>query len=155
MPNKDVAFNRKAFHDYHILERMEAGIVLTGTEIKAIRNGNVNLREGYARVENGELWLFNAHIARYEHGNRYNHEPTRTRKLLVHRRQLRELQRQVQDKGVTLVPLGLYLKDDIAKIDLGVVRGKKLYDKRQDTAKREAEREMGRAIRRTELAVPK
>ena len=107
MPNKAVAVNRKAFHDYHILDRMEAGIVLTGTEIKAIRNGNVNLREAYARVENGELWLFNAHIARYEQGNRYNHEPTRTRKLLVHRRQLRELQRQVQDKGVTLVPLGL------------------------------------------------
>lgn len=155
MPNKDVAVNRKAFHDYHILDRLEAGIVLTGTEIKAVRAGNVNLREGYARVENGEVWLFNVHIARYEQGNRYNHEPTRPRKLLLHRRQIRELLRQVQDKGVTLVPLGLYLKDDLAKIDLGVVRGKKLFDKRQDTAKRDADREIARALRRSELAAPR
>ena len=148
MPIKVVVHNRKAYHDYHVLDSLEAGLALMGTEIKSIRAGNANLRDAFAKIEAGEVWLHNAHIARYNPGNRFNHEPTRARKLLLHRKQIRELEREVQAKGLTLVPLKLYLKDDLAKIELGVVRGKRQYDKRQAEAQREAEREMGRAIRR-------
>ncbi len=144
---KTIAVNRKAFHDYHVLEALEAGIALTGTEIKSVRAGQVNLRDGYARVENGEVWLYNTHIARYDAGNRFNHEPTRPRKLLLHRKQINELARETQSRGLTLAPLRLYLKDDIAKLELGLVRGKKQYDKRQAEAKREADREIARAVR--------
>ena len=147
-----VAMNRKAYYDYHVLESLEAGIALTGTEIKSVRAGAVNLREAYAQVVEGEVWLLNTHIARYEAGNRNNHEPTRPRRLLLHRRQIHELQRQIQEKGVTLIPLKLYLKDQLAKVELGLVRGKKQYDKRESIARREAEREMARAVRREALA---
>lgn len=151
MPIKVVTLNRKAYHEYQVLDSLEAGIALTGTEIKSIRAGAVNLREAYARVEQGEVWLYNVHIARYDAGNRYNHEPTRPRRLLLHRKEIQELNRKAQEKGLTLVPLKLYLKDHLAKVELGLARGKKLYDKREAEARRAAEREMARAVRRETL----
>jgi len=146
MAQKTITVNRKAYHDYHIEESVEAGLVLTGTEIKSIRAGRVNLRDAYARSENGELWLLGAHIAQYPGGNRYNHEPKRPRKLLLHRRQVAELSGAVMRKGLTIVPLKLYLKNGIAKVELGVVRGKKVYDKREAIAQRDAQRQMERAF---------
>ncbi len=148
MPIKTIAVNRKAHHDYHVLDTFEAGIVLTGTEIKSIRAGMVNLKEGYATIENGEAWLLNTHIARYDSANRFNHEPTRRRKLLLHRREIHELARKVHAQGLTLVPLKLYLKDDRAKVELGLARGKREYDKRDAIAKRDADRDIARAVRR-------
>jgi len=146
MALKTITVNRKAYHDYHIEESVEAGLVLTGTEIKSIRAGRVNLRDAYARSENGELWLLGAHIAQYPGGNRYNHEPKRPRKLLLHRKQIAELSGAVMRKGLTIVPLKLYLKNGIAKVELGVVRGKKVYDKREVLALRDAQRQMQRAF---------
>ncbi len=146
MAQKTITVNRKAYHDYHIEESVEAGLVLTGTEIKSIRAGRVNLRDAYARSENGELWLLGAHIAQYPGGNRYNHEPKRPRKLLLHRKQIAELSGAVMRKGLTIVPLKLYLKNGIAKVELGVVRGKKVYDKREALALRDAQRQMERAF---------
>ena len=147
MKVKTISLNRKAYHDYAIQESVEAGIALTGTEIKSIRAGRVNLRDAYAYPQGGELWLFNAHIARYEAGNRYNHEPTRQRKLLLHRRQIDELASKVTQRGLTIVPLKLYLKNGIAKVELGLAKGRKLYDKRESMARREAERDMDRALK--------
>ena len=146
MSPKTVTVNRKAYHDYHIEETVEAGLVLTGTEIKSIRAGRVNLRDAYARSENGELWLIGAHIAQYPGGNRYNHEPKRPRKLLLHHRQISELSGAVMRGGLTIVPLKLYLKNGIAKVELGVARGKKVYDKREAIAQRDAQRDMERAL---------
>lgn len=146
MAQKTIAVNRKAYHDYHIEESVEAGLVLTGTEIKSIRAGGVNLRDAYARSEKGELWLLGAHIAQYPGGNRYNHEPKRPRKLLLHRRQIAELSGAVMRKGLTIVPLKLYLKNGIAKVELGLVRGKKVYDKREALALRDAQRQIERAF---------
>ena len=146
MAQKTITVNRKAYHDYHIEESVEAGLVLTGTEIKSIRAGRVNLRDAYARSENGELWLVGAHIAQYPGGNRYNHEPKRPRKLLLHRKQIAELSGAVMRKGLTIVPLKLYLKNGIAKVELGLVRGKKVYDKREVLALRDAQRQMQRAF---------
>jgi SsrA-binding protein len=147
-PIKEITVNRRAFHDYHILERLEAGLVLTGTEIKSIRQGQVNIRHAYAKVEDGELWLMGAHIAHYPAGGVHNHEPTRTRKLLVHQDEISRLQGQLAQKGLTLVPLRLYIKNHKAKVELGLARGKRVYDKRQAIRRREAEREARRAIRR-------
>lgn len=147
MDVKTITVNRRAYHDYHILETVEAGIALTGTEIKSIRAGRVNLREAYAHPDGDELWLFNAHIARYEAGSHYNHEPTRPRKLLLHRQQISSLIGKVTQKNLTLVPLKVYIKDGIAKAELGVARGKKLHDKREASARREAEREIERALK--------
>ncbi|MDY6917502.1 MAG: SsrA-binding protein SmpB [Chloroflexota bacterium] len=144
---KTVALNRKARHDYHILDSVEAGIVLTGTEVKSIRAGRANIGDGYVRPEGGELWLLNTHIARFEGGNRYNHEPTRPRKLLLHRRQINDLSAKVMQRGYTIVPLKLYFKKGNAKVELGLARGKKLYDKRQSIAQRETERQMERALK--------
>ncbi|TET15458.1 MAG: SsrA-binding protein SmpB [Dehalococcoidia bacterium] len=146
MAQKTIAVNRKAYHDYHIEESIEAGLVLTGTEIKSIRAGGVNLRDAYARSEKGELWLLGAHIAQYPGGNRYNHEPKRPRKLLLHRRQIAELSGAVMRKGLTIVPLKLYLKKGMAKVELGLVRGKKVYDKREALALRDAQRQIERAF---------
>jgi SsrA-binding protein len=126
---------------------MEAGIALTGTEIKSIRTGRVNLRDAYVRPEAGELWLLNAHIARYEAGSYLSHEPTRPRKLLLHRQQIDSLTSKVQEKGLTLVPIKLYLKDSIAKVEVALAKGKKLYDKRESIIRREIEREIGRATK--------
>ena len=147
MKAKIISLNRKAYHDYVIEESVEAGIALTGTEIKSIRAGRVNLRDAYAHPQGGELWLFNAHIARYEAGSRYNHEPTRPRKLLLRRRQIDEFTGKVTQKGFTIVPLKMYLKNGIAKVELGLAKGRKLYDKRESMARREAEREMERAMK--------
>ncbi len=148
MAIKTLATNRKAYHNYHIEDSLEAGIVLTGTEIKSIRAGRVNLGDAYVRVEGGELWLVNAHIARYEAASYLSHEPTRPRKLLLHRKQIDSLTGKVLERGFTLVPLKLYTKDSIVKVEVALARGKRLYDKRQSIARREAEREIGRAMRR-------
>ena len=146
MPEHTVAVNRRARHDYAIEEILEAGLVLTGTEIKSIRAGRANLAEAYARVEHGEAWLIGAHIAPYEQGNRNNHEPTRTRKLLLHRDQIAELVGRVQSKGFTLVPLRLYIKDGLAKLEIGIARGKKAHDKRASIRERMERREIDRAM---------
>lgn len=147
MAIKTVATNRKAYHDYHIGESIEAGIALTGSEIKSIRAGKVSLNDAYVRPENGELWLLNAHIARYEAGGPFSHEPTRPRKLLLHRKEIASFSSQVAEKGLTLLPLRLYLKDSIAKVEVALAKGKRLYDKREAIARREVEREIGRAMK--------
>ena len=142
-----VATNRKAFHDYHIDEVYETGLVLTGTEIKSVRAGRISLREGYAKIENGEAWLIGVHVAPYEQGARENPEPLRRRKLLLHKDEIRRLIGKVQEKGYTLVPLRVYLKDRRAKVELGLARGKKQYDKREAIAEREAAREIARVAK--------
>ena len=145
---KVISVNRQAYHDYFVEETTEAGISLVGTEIKSIRAGKVNLRGAYAIARNGELWLENAHIAVYDHGNRYNHEPMRNRKLLLHRREIDQLMSKVARKGLTLIPLKLYLKGGRAKIELGLCRGKKLYDKRDALAERDAKRDIEQLLRK-------
>jgi len=142
---KTVATNRKAYHNYYVQDSLETGIVLTGSEIKSIRAGRVNLRDAYVRPERGELWLLNAHIARYDASSYMSHEPTRPRKLLLHKKQINNLISSVKSKGLTLVPLKLYFKGSIAKVEIALAKGKKLHDKRDSIARREAEREMGRA----------
>ncbi|MFQ5996122.1 MAG: SsrA-binding protein SmpB [Dehalococcoidales bacterium] len=151
MAIKTVATNRKAYHNYHIGDSVEAGLALTGTEIKSIRNGRISLGDAYVRPEAGELWLINAHIARYQNGSYLSHEPTRPRKLLLHRKQINSLTSQVAEKGLTLVPVKLYLKDSLAKVAVALAKGKKLYDKRESIARREIERELGRATKRQKL----
>ena len=146
-----VATNRKAYHNYHIGDGLEAGIALTGTEIKSIRAGRVSLGDAYVKPEAGELWLMNAHIARYEAGSYLSHEPRRSRKLLLHRKQIDNLTSRVVEKGFTLVPLRLYIKDSLAKVEVALARGKKLYDKRESIARHEIEREIERAIKRQKL----
>lgn len=145
--DKTVSLNRKAYHNYEILETIEAGIALMGTEIKSIRAGRVSLGEGYARPDKGEIWLFNAHIAQYDAGGHNNHEPTRPRKLLLHREQIAYLAGKVAERGFTLVPLKLYITRGRAKIELGLARGKKQYDKREALKEKEGKREMERALK--------
>ncbi|MFO8191814.1 MAG: SsrA-binding protein SmpB [Bacillota bacterium] len=145
--SKIISTNRKARHDYHIEETYEAGIVLTGTEVKSVRNSRVNLKDSYARVENGELFLYNMHISPYEPGNRFNHDPLRVRKLLMHRMEISRLAGKIKEKGYALIPLKIYLSGGLIKIELGLARGKKLYDKRRDIAERDSKREMERAFR--------
>jgi SsrA-binding protein len=142
-----VARNKRARHDYHILETWEAGLVLTGTEVKSLRDGKANLVDAYGVVNGGEVYLLNLHISPYEQGNYFNHEPTRTRKLLLHRKEIRKLIGAVERQGLTLVPLDLYFKRGVAKITLALGKGKKLHDKRDDARKRDDEREMARAAR--------
>lgn len=144
---KVLASNRKAYHDYHVEETHEAGIALTGTEIKSVRAGSVNLRDSYAQVRNGELWMMNVHIAPYEPASRENAEPYRERKLLLHRKEIMRLSGRVQEKGLTVVPLRMYLKKNRAKVEIGLVRGKRQYDKRETIAKRDAAREIERAAK--------
>ena len=148
MTFKTVATNRKAYHDYYVQDGMEAGIALTGSEIKSIRAGRVNLRDAYVRPEKGELWLLNTHIARYNASSYMSHEPTRPRKLLLHGKQISNLTSHVKEKGLTIVPLKLYIKDSLAKVEIALGKGKKLHDKRESIARREVEREMGQATRR-------
>ncbi|HSB09225.1 MAG TPA: SsrA-binding protein SmpB [Blastocatellia bacterium] len=136
-----VATNREAYHNYHILETHECGIALTGTEVKSIREGRCNLKDGYAQIRKSEAWLVNVHISPYSHGNRDNQDPTRTRKLLLHRSEIDKLAGKVQEKGLTLVPTKMYLKNGRIKLELGVAKGKKLYDKRETERRREADRE--------------
>ena len=145
---KTVATNRKAHHDYFVEETYEAGIALTGTEIKSVRAGRVNLRDSFAMVRDGDLWLMNAHIAPYEQGTYANHEPRRPRRLLMHRREINRIASELQEKGFTLVPLRLYLKNNRAKVELGLARGKKQYDKRATLRKKETQREIDRAVAR-------
>jgi SsrA-binding protein len=148
MAIQQVAANRRALHNYEVVKKIEAGLALMGSEIKSIRQGRVNLTEAYARPEHGELWLLNAHIAQYTAAGPSGHEATRKRKLLLHKTQIRELTRAVEQEGMTLVPLSLYLKDGLAKVELGLVRGRKRYDKRAVIAKRDADRDIARALRK-------
>jgi SsrA-binding protein len=151
MPDETIAVNRRARHEYAIEETLEAGIVLTGTEIKSIRAHRVNLAEAYARIERGEAWLVGAHIATYAQGNRWNHEPTRTRKLLLHRDQIAELIGLTNQKGLTLVPLRLYIRGGNAKLEIGVARGKKAHDKRRTIAERDMRRELQREAKNARI----
>ena len=144
---KNIAENRKAFHDYHILETFEAGIVLVGTEVKAIREGSANLRDSFARVEDGEVWLYNVHINPYSHRGYSDHEPTRRRKLLLHRQEIRKLIGKTVEKGLTLVPTRLYFKSGHVKVALALARGKQAHDKRETVKRREAERETRAAVK--------
>jgi SsrA-binding protein len=142
-----IATNRKAYHNYSIQDSLEAGISLTGTEIKSLRSGRVSLGEAYVRPEAGELWLVNAHIARYEAASHLSHEPRRPRKLLLHRKEINSLSSRIAEKGLTLVPLRIYLKDSLAKVSIALAKGKKLYDKREAITRRDLEREMGRTLK--------
>ncbi|WP_271005044.1 SsrA-binding protein SmpB [Listeria seeligeri] len=150
MPKGDgklVAQNKKARHDYAIEETFEAGIVLQGTEIKSVRNARVNLKDSYARIDKGEIFLHNMHISPYEQGNRYNHDPLRTRKLLLHKKQISRLIGETKESGYSIVPLKMYIKDGYAKVLIGLARGKKKYDKRQDLKQKEAKRDIERAFK--------
>jgi SsrA-binding protein len=147
---KTIAQNKKARHDYFIEETYEAGLVLRGTEIKSIRKGSVNFKDAFARIEHGEMYLHNMHIAPYEQGNRYNHDPLRTRKLLLHKKEINKLIGQTKESGYTIIPLKLYLKDGFAKMLIGLGKGKKNYDKRDTIKQKTAERQMQRAMRRSE-----
>ena len=148
MTIKIIAHNRKARFQYFLLEHFEAGIELKGSEIKSIRAGQISLAEAYVRIDDSQAWLVNAHIAPYEPANRYNHEPTRERRLLLHKKEIRKLWDSVRQKGVTIVPVKLYLKGGLAKIDIALAKGKKLYDKRAIIAKRDQELDMDRQRRR-------
>jgi len=144
---KIIAHNRKARHDYEILDTYEAGIALQGTEVKALREGRANLKDSYARVENSEVFLYNAHISEYTQGNRFNHEPERRRKLLLHKYEINRLRGRVEERGLTLIPLKLYFKKGKAKVEIGIARGKKHFDKRRDIAERDARRDMEREFK--------
>lgn len=147
-PERDtIARNKRARYDYHIVETWEAGIVLTGTEVKSLRTGKANLGDAYGIVRNGEVFLLNLHISPYEQGNQFNHDPTRTRKLLLHRKEIRRLIGAVERQGLTLVPLELYFKRGVAKVILALGKGKKLHDKRETERRRDADREIARAVR--------
>lgn len=147
MSVKVLATNRKARHEYFLLENFEAGIVLQGSEIKSIRAGRISLAEAFVKIEDGEAWLMDSHIAPYDHASSFNHEPRRPRKLLLHRREINHLFDEVRQKGVTIIPLRLYLKEGRAKVEIAIAKGKKQYDKRQTIARRDAEREIARQLR--------
>ena len=142
-----VTMNRRAYHDYDILETVEAGLALTGTEIKSVRSGKMNIQHAFAKAEDGEVWLMNSHIAPYEQGNIHNHEPTRPRKLLLHAKEIGHLAGVTSQKGLTLVPLRVYIKGHYAKVQVGLARGRRLHDKRRAILDRDQEREAGRAMR--------
>lgn len=144
---QSIARNKRARHDYHILETWEAGLVLSGTEVKSLRDGKANIGDAYAIVKDGEVFLLNLHIAPYEQGSHFNHDPTRTRKLLLHRKEIRRMIGAVERQGLTLIPLELYFKRGIAKVTLALGKGKKLHDKRDTARERDAEREIARAVR--------
>lgn len=142
-----LAQNKKARHDYQILETLEAGLVLTGTEIKSVRERRINLKDGFAQIHNGEAWLMNVHISEYTQGNRFNHDPLRVRKLLLHKKEIQKLTGQTSEKGITIVPLKVYLKHGFAKVLLGIAKGKHDYDKRETIKKRDQEREIRRTLK--------
>lgn len=142
-----IAQNRKARYEYSILDTIEAGVVLKGTEIKSIRAGRINLKDGYAGIRNGEIWLYNVHIAPFEQGNQFNHDPVRTRKLLIKKKQIDRLVGEVKQNGVTLIPLKVYIKNGFAKVLIGLAKGKKQYDKRETIKRRDQERQMRRAVK--------
>ncbi|MFD1418035.1 SsrA-binding protein SmpB [Companilactobacillus keshanensis] len=143
----EVANNRKARHDYNILDTYEAGISLTGTEIKSVRASKINIRDGFVQARNGELWLENVNISIYDQGNQFNHDPLRNRKLLLHRKEIKKIGSTIQEKGITVVPLKVYLKHGFAKVLIGIAEGKKQYDKRETIKRRDQEREIQRAIK--------
>ncbi len=147
MSDKVISSNRAAYHEFHILETFEAGIELSGTEVKSARAGRVNLKDAYAMIRDGEAWLHNAHISPYSQGSRENHEPTRTRRLLLHRREIDRLRSRVEEKGLTLVPTKMYLKNRFIKCELAIARGKKLYDKRETEQRKTAERSARAALK--------
>jgi len=147
MPDKIISSNRAAYHNFQILETLEAGIELTGTEVKSARAGRVNLKDSYAMVKDGEAWLLNAHISPYSHGNRENHVPTRARRLLLHKREIERLRSRTEEKGLTLVPTKLYIKSRLIKCELAVARGKRLYDKRETEARKTQERDARAALK--------
>lgn len=144
---RPLAQNRKASHDYYILDTIEAGVALTGTEIKSVRAGRINLKDGFAQIKNGEAWLMNVHISEYTQGNRFNHDPLRNRKLLLHKKQIVRLANETSGKGITLVPLKVYLKNGFAKVLIGVAQGKHSYDKRETIKRRDQEREIRRTLK--------
>ncbi|MGA1861721.1 SsrA-binding protein SmpB [Deferribacter thermophilus] len=144
---KVLATNKKAYHDYEIIEKYEAGIVLKGTEVKSAKNGRINLRDSFIRINNGEAFLLNCHISPYEQGNIMNHDPTRTRKLLLHKREISRLAGKVQEKGLTLVPLKVYLKNNLVKVEIALAKGKKLHDKRESIKKKDLDREISRTLK--------
>ena len=145
--NRQIAANRKAFHDYFIEDKLEAGIELSGTEVKSIRKGNVNLKDSFCAVKDGEMFLYGMHISPYEQGNIFNKDPDRPKRLLLHKREIRKLHDLQKQQGYALIPLSVYFKDSRVKIELGLCKGKKTYDKRESVAKRDAKREMERAMR--------
>lgn len=147
MTIKTIATNRKAYHNYHIGDSFEAGIVLSGSEIKSVRGSRVSLGDAYVKPEKGELWLHNAHIARYEASSYLSHEPTRSRKLLLHRKEIDSLTSKVSEKGLTLIPVRMYIKGNIAKVEIALAKGKKMYDKRESISRREADRELARTMK--------
>lgn len=147
MAIKTVSTNRKARHEYFLLDTYEAGIVLKGSEIKSIRAGQISLAQAYVTVNNGEAWLMNAHIAPYSEASRFNHDPVRPRKLLLHASEIRKLSDKVRQRGATIIPLRVYLKDGLAKVEIALAKGKKHYDKRAEIAKRDAQRELNRRIK--------
>ena len=147
MKDAPLAQNKKARHDYQILETIEAGLVLTGTEIKSVRERRINLKDGFAQIHNGEAWLMNVHISEYMQGNRFNHDPLRARKLLLHKKEIQKLTGQTSEKGITIVPLKGYLKHGFAKVLLGIAKGKHDYDKRETIKKRDQEREIRRTLK--------
>lgn len=144
---KAAATNRRAHHEYFILETLEAGIALTGTEVKSLRQGKANINDAFARIDNGECILYEMHISPYEFGNRFNPDPKRPRKLLLHKREILKLHSEIKEKGLTLIPLKIYFTRGMAKVELGLAKGKKLYDKRDDMAKKEADRKIDRAMK--------
>ena len=147
MAEKLICNNKKAFHDYFIEERFEAGLVLQGTEVKSLRLGKANLNDAFAMVRDGEAWLHNLHISPYDFGNRANHDPDRMRKLLLHKREIEKLFGRIREQGYTLIPLRLYFKDGKAKVELGLAKGKKLYDKREDIKKKDMQREVAKVMK--------
>jgi SsrA-binding protein len=155
MEEKTASLNRQAFHHYHILETFQAGLVLQGTEVKSIREGRINLKDSYGLVKNGEVWLLNCHISPYSHGNRMNHDPLRTRKLLLHRSEIRKLIGKTTERGLTLVPTKIYFQNGRAKCEIALAKGKKLYDKRETEKRKTVERETRQAIKERRLDRPK
>lgn len=147
MGRKIVSNNKKAFHDFTIFEKYDAGIVLTGTEIKSIRKGAVNLKDSFAKIDEGEIWLYKCHISPYEQGNRYNHDPERIRKLLLNKKEILKMLGKVKKENYTIVPLSMYLQNGWAKLELGLAKGKKLHDKRDDLAKKSMDRDIQRSIK--------
>ena len=152
MDKKVISTNRKAFHDFLIFDKFIAGMVLTGTEIKSIRKGTVNLKDSFAKIEDNEMFLYGMHISPYEHGNRFNHKPDRVRKLLLQKREILKIQDKVKKDGVTIVPLELFLTHGLAKIEVGLAKGKKIYDKREAITKKTQERDIARLVKRWGLA---
>lgn len=148
-PLRVIADNRRARHEYEILEVFEAGIELQGTEVKSMRGGKANLQDAFARIEKGELWLYNCHVAPYDFGNRFNHDPLRKRRLLMHKNQIRKIHQQIKEKGLTLIPLKLFFKRNLVKVDLALAKGKHLFDKREAITKRDTKRQLDRLVKQS------